>query len=70
VWATFAVVMATVAPLVMGYVIEEVSQRAAVGICAALALALAVVATASRAVREAPSIDELAAATAVPESAA
>ena len=30
-WTTFAIVMATFAPLTTGYVIEEVSQRAAVG---------------------------------------
>jgi MFS family permease len=60
-WATFAIVMATVAPLVMGYVIEEVSQRAAVGICAALALGLALAATLSPAIRDAPTLDELAA---------
>jgi MFS family permease len=69
-WATFAIVMATVAPLVMGYVIEEVSQRAAVGICAVIALGLAVWGTSSRPIREAPSIDELAGTSAVPESAA
>lgn len=60
VWSTFAVMMATVAPLVMGYVIQEVSARAAVGICAALALGLAVWGTTSRAIRHAPTTDGLA----------
>ena len=45
--STFAVAMATVAPLVMGYLIQEVSARAAVGLCAALALSLAVWGTTS-----------------------
>ncbi len=59
VWSTFAILMATFAPLVMGYVIQEVSARAAVGLCAVLALGLAVWGTSSRAIREAPTIDEL-----------
>ena len=59
VWSTFAILMATIAPLVMGYVIQEVSARAAVGVCAALALALAVWGTTSRPIRNAPSINEL-----------
>jgi hypothetical protein len=57
VWSTFAVLMATFAPLVMGYVIQEVSARAAIGICAALALALAVWGTTSEPIRHAPVID-------------
>jgi len=60
VWSTFAVAMATVAPLVMGYLIQEVSARAAVGLCAALALGLAVWGTTSRAIRNAPSIGDVA----------
>ena len=60
VWATFAVAMATVAPLVMGYVIQEVSPRAAIGLCFAFALALALGGTLSPAIRTAPPIDELA----------
>jgi MFS family permease len=60
VWSTFAVLMATFAPLVMGYVIEEVSARAAVGICAGLAVALAVWGTTSGPIRHAPVVDELA----------
>jgi MFS family permease len=59
VWSTFAIAMATIAPLVMGYVIQEVSARAAVGLCAAFALALALWGTMSRAIRNAPSIDDL-----------
>lgn len=68
VWGTFALLMATVAPLVTGYLIEEVSARAAVGVCAAVALALAVAATVSPAIRTAPPVEELEAA-AVTQSA-
>jgi MFS family permease len=59
VWSTFAIAMATIAPLVMGYVIQEVSARAAIGLCAAFALALALWGTTSRAIRNAPSIDDV-----------
>jgi MFS family permease len=59
VWSTFAVAMATVAPLVMGYVIQEASPRVAIGLCAALAFALAVWGTTSRPIRAAPSIESL-----------
>jgi hypothetical protein len=59
VWATFAVLMATIAPLVMGVLIENVSARAAVGLAAAIALALAVTATLSPAIRAAPEVDDL-----------
>jgi MFS family permease len=68
VWSTFAVLMATFAPLVMGYVIQEVSARAAVGICAAVALALALWGTTSGPIRHAPVIDDFAEAS--PPSAA
>ena len=59
-WSTFAVLMATLAPLVMGVLIENVSARAAVGLAAAIALVLAVTATLSPAIRAAPEIGELA----------
>jgi MFS family permease len=68
VWATFAIVMATVAPLVMGVLIESVSARAAIGVAAAIALALAVTATLSPAIRAAPEIDELPTEVAAPVS--
>ena len=70
VWGTFALMMATVGPLVMGYLIEEVSARAAVGVCALVALALALWATSSPAIRAAPDIEELGAAGAVTQSTA
>ena len=58
-WSTFALLMATVGPLVMGYLIEDVSARAAIGVCVVVALALAIWGTVSPAVRAAPSVDEL-----------
>jgi MFS family permease len=59
VWATFAVAMATFAPLAVGYVIQEASPRAAIGVCAGLALVLALWATLSPAIRAAPSLEHL-----------
>ena len=58
-WTTFAIVISPIGPLITGVLITEVSARAAVGVCVALALGLALWATLSPAIRNAPSIDEL-----------
>jgi MFS family permease len=59
-WTTFAVVVSPVGPLVTGVLITEVSARAAIGVCVLVALGLALWATLSTAIRNAPSMDELA----------
>jgi MFS family permease len=59
-WTTFAIVISPIGPLITGILITEVSARAAVGMCVVIALALALWATLSPAIRNAPSIDELA----------
>ena len=59
VWTTFAIVMATFAPLTMGYVIEEVSHVPPWACARPLARASGW-GTSSRPIREAPSIDDLA----------
>jgi hypothetical protein len=58
-WTTFAIVISPIGPLVTGILITAVSARAAIGLCAALALSLAVWATFSPAIRNAPTIDDL-----------
>ena len=59
-WTTFAIVISPIGPLITGVLITEVSARAAMGLCVGLALILALWATFSPAIRNAPSIDELA----------
>jgi MFS family permease len=59
-WTTIALVITPLGPLVVGLLITSVSARAAVGLCATVALALAVWATLSPSIRSAPSLDELA----------
>jgi hypothetical protein len=58
-WTTFAIVISPIGPLVTGILITAVSARAAIGLCVALAFALAVWATFSPAIRNAPTIDDL-----------
>jgi hypothetical protein len=58
-WTTFALLMAPFGPLVAGVLISDVSARAAIGVFAAFALALAVWGTLSSSLRGAPSLDEL-----------
>ena len=58
-WTTFAIVVSPIGPLVTGVLITEVSARAAIGVCVVFALGLALWATLSPAIRNAPSIDEL-----------
>ena len=58
-WTTFAIVISPIGPLVTGVLITEVSARAAIGLCVALALFLALWATLSPAIRNAPTIDDL-----------
>ena len=53
-WTTFAIVISPIGPLVTGVLITEVSARAAIGLCVALALFLALWATLSPAIRNAP----------------
>ena len=59
-WTTFAIVISPIGPLITGVLITEVSARAAIGLCVVLALVLALWATFSPAIRNAPSIDDLA----------
>ena len=56
-WTTFAIVVSPIRPLVTGVLITEVSARAAIGVCVVFALGLALWATLSPAIRNAPSID-------------
>ena len=65
-WSTFAVVISPLGPLLTGILITEVSARAAVGLCVAIALVLALWATFSSAIRNAPSIDDLSTETVAP----
>lgn len=65
-WTTFAIVISPIGPLLTGILITEVSARAAVGLCVAIALVLALWATFSPAIRNAPSIDDLPTEAAVP----
>jgi MFS family permease len=58
-WTTFAIVISPIGPLITGVLITEVSARAAIGVCVLLALGLALWATFSPAIRNAPSIDDL-----------
>ena len=58
-WTTFAILMAPLGPLVTGVLISDVSARAAVAVCVAFVLALAVWATFSPSIRAAPSLAEL-----------
>jgi MFS family permease len=60
-WSTFALLMGPFGPLVAGVLISDVGARAAIGVFAAFALSLAVWGTFSRSLREAPSLDDLAA---------
>jgi hypothetical protein len=46
-------------PLVAGYLLDSTSPRATVAVFAGIALLLAVWGTASRSIRQAPSLDEL-----------
>jgi MFS family permease len=59
-WTTMALVITPLGPLVTGGLITSVSARAAVGLCALFALALALWATFSPSIRSAPSLDQLA----------
>ena len=59
-WTTFAIVISPIGPLITGILITEVSARAAIGLCVALSLILALWATLSPAIRNAPTIDDLA----------
>jgi len=58
-WSTFAILISPLGPFVTGVLITAVSARAAVGVCVAFALALAVWGTLSPSIRAAPSIDQL-----------
>ena len=59
-WTTFALVITPLGPLILGWLLTTASARAAVGLCALFALALALWATFSPSIRTAPSLDELA----------
>src|SRR4051794_13580919 len=59
--STIALVLAPFGPLAAGLMLGAMSARATVAVFATLGVALAVAATASRALREAPTLDELAA---------
>jgi MFS family permease len=59
-WTTIALVITPLGPLVLGWLFTAASARAAVGLCALFALALALWATFSPAIRTAPDLDELA----------
>jgi MFS family permease len=65
-WTTFAIVISPLGPLITGVLITEVSARAAVGLCVAIALVLALWATFSSAIRDAPTVDDLPAEAAAP----
>jgi MFS family permease len=59
-WTTIALVITPLGPLVLGWLLTAASARAAVGLCAFVALALALWATLSPSLRTAPSLDQLA----------
>ena len=59
-WSTFAVLISPLGPLITGVLINAVSARAAIAVCVVVALGLALWATFSQAIRNAPSIHELA----------
>lgn len=60
-WSTFALLMAPFGPLLAGVLISDVSPRAAIGMFAVSALALAIWGTLSRSLRTTKSLDQLAA---------
>jgi fucose permease len=57
--SSITLAMATIGPLVVGFLLESVSERATVGVIAAFGLTLAVWGTLSPAIRAAPAIDDL-----------
>ena len=59
-WSTFAVLISPLGPLITGVLINAVSARAAIAVCVVVALGLALWATFSPAIRNAPSIHDLA----------
>jgi MFS family permease len=56
---TIALLIAPLGPLTAGILIDAVSERAAIGVFAALGLALALWGTLSRSIRAAPTLDEI-----------